>query len=377
MTFRYDPLAPDFQDRRSEVYRTMRDEHPAYHDPVVDQWVLTRYDDVLDACRDWETFSNDHVAEAASLLPMMIYMDAPRHTALRAIVSRAFTPKRVADLEPRIRAVASELVGELAVDGGGDVVDELAGPLPARVMGELLGIPREQIDEFRAWTDKLLTTTSPEESGEIGGRVYGLFAGLLEERRRSPADDLMSALLAAEVDGARLTDDELLGFCFLLVLAGNDTTTSLIGNGSALLARHPDERALLVDDPALIPNAVEEMLRVDAPTQVLPRTAMRDVDKHGEVIPAGARVMVCFGAGNLDERAFPDPDRFDVRRRFDRHLAFGHGPHFCLGAALARLEATIAFEELLRQVPAFELAAEPVRVRSSWARAYESVPISA
>ena len=205
--------------------------------------------------------------------------------------------------------------------------------------------------------------------------MYALISDLLVARRDEPADDLMSALLGADVDGERLSEEELLGFCFLLVIGGNDTTTSLLGNGVELLARHPDQRAALAADPSLVPDAVEEMLRIAAPTQALPRTVTRDVERHGVLIPAGSRVMLVWGAANLDDREFPDPDRFDVRRRIDRHLAFGHGAHFCLGAPLARLEARVALEELLRRHPRYELAEEPRRLTSSWARAFERVPV--
>jgi cytochrome P450 len=185
----------------------------------------------------------------------------------------------------------------------------------------------------------------------------------------------MTALIEAEIDGEHLSDEELLGFSFLLLIAGNDTTTSLIGIGAELLARHPDQRAELLADPALIPAAIEEMLRIEAPTQVLPRTAMRDVELHGVTIPEGSRVMLVWGAANLDDREFADPERFDIHRRIGRHLAFGHGAHHCLGAALARLEGRVAFEELLRRVPDYELAGTPVWYPSYWARGYEHLPI--
>ena len=207
------------------------------------------------------------------------------------------------------------------------------------------------------------------------GHIYELFTGLLAERRTEPRDDLMSALVAAEVDGERLTEGELLGFCFLLILGGNDTTTSLLANGVELLARHRDQRAVLLADRSLIPNAVEEMLRIASPVQALARTARVDVGLHGVTIPAGARVVAVFGAANLDEREFPDPERFDVRRTIQRHLAFGHGPHHCIGAPLARLEARVAFEEILRRYPAYEVAEQPVRLRSIWARTFESMPL--
>jgi hypothetical protein len=190
-----------------------------------------------------------------------------------------------------------------------------------------------------------------------------------------PADDLMSALLAAQVDGDSLSDDDLLGFCFLLLVAGNDTTTSLISSGAELLARHRDQRAELAGDPSLIPAAVEEMLRIESPTQALSRTAMREVELHGTTIPAGSRVMLLWGSANLDDREFKDPDVFDIHREPSRHLGFGHGIHVCLGAALARLETRVAFEELLARLPEYELVGEPERYVSNWARAWRFLPL--
>jgi len=372
-TFVYDPTTAAFQTDMHAIYRELRDRHPVYVN-AQGTYVLSRFQDVWNAVHDWDAFSSDHVAEAAEQLPSMIYMDPPRHSALRALVSRAFTPKRVADLEPRIRAVARDLL-----DSPGspfDVAHRFAAPLPSIIMSDLLGVPEEHRESFRTWTEAFLEVTGPED---IAGRVeniYALFAVLLEERRRVPGNDLMSALLAAEVDGVRLTDDELVGFCFLLLIAGNDTTTTLIGNGAELLARHPDQRAELVADSSLIPSAVEEMVRIESPTQALPRTTMREVELHDTVIPAGSRVMLLWGAANLDDREFPDADRFDIHRDTKRHLGFGHGIHFCIGASLARLEARVAFEELLRRMPRYELAAEPVRFVSNWARAWRALPVT-
>lgn len=371
-TFVYDPTTAAFQTDMHAIYRELRDQHPVY---VNEQgtFVLSRFADVWNAVHDWEAYSSDHVAEAAQQLPSMIYMDPPRHSGLRALVSRAFTPKRVADLEPRIRTVARGLL-----DGAGapfDLAQQYAAPLPSIIMAELIGVPDEHRESFRGWTEAFIEVTS---SDDIAGRVeniYALFATLLDERRSAPAADLMSALLAAEVDGTQLTDDELLGFCFLLLIAGNDTTTTLIGNGAELLARHPDQRAELVADPSLIPAAVEEMVRIESPTQALPRTAMRDLELHDTVIPAGSRVMLLWGAANLDDREFPDADRFDIHRTIKRHLGFGHGLHFCIGASLARLEARVAFEELLARMPDYELTEEPVRFVSNWARAWRSLPV--
>jgi cytochrome P450 len=372
-TFVYDPGTADFQRDLHEIYAVLRDEHPIYEGPG--WYAVSRFEDLWNAIHDWATFSSAGVAEAGYLMPQMIYMDPPRHTSLRAIVSRAFTPKRVAELEGRVRQVARRLIDDFAASGHCELVHDLAGPLPSTVMAELIGVPSEHIEQFRSWTEAFLEVTSPADIAERANGIYGLFGELLAERRQRPADDLMSALLAAESDGERLSEDDLLGFCFLLLIAGNDTTTSLIGSGAELLARHPDQRASLIREPGLLGGAVEEMLRVESPTQALPRTAVRDVTLHGTTIAEGARVMLLFGAANLDDREFPQASRFDIHRGAVRHLGFGHGIHFCLGAMLARLESRVVFEELLARIPDYQLTAPPERITSNWARAWRALPI--
>ncbi len=373
--FVYDPATEQFQREMHAIYRTLRDEHPVYVAPD-GAYVLSRFDDVWTAVHDWGTFSSAGVAEAAELRPQMIYMDPPDHTALRALVSRAFTPKRVADLEPRVRLVADQLLSRVAAAGTCDLVHEFASPLPSTIMSDLIGVPDEHRKAFQGWIEAFLEVTGPEDIASRAANIYGLFGSLLAERRHSPADDLMSALLAAQVDGENLSDDDLLGFCFLLLVAGNDTTTSLISNGAELLARHQDQRGELAGDPSLIPAAVEEMVRIESPTQALSRTAMRDVDLHGTTIPAGSRVILLWGSANLDDREFADPDLFDIHRRPTRHLGFGHGIHVCLGAALARLESRVAFEELLARMPEYEIRGEPRRYVSNWARAWRFLPLT-
>lgn len=371
--FVYDPTTAQFQRDLHVTYAMLRDAHPLYVSPE-GSYVVSRFADVWDAVHDWQTFSSI-CAEAEQLMPQMIYMDPPRHTALRSQVSRAFTPKRIAGLEPRIRDVTRRLLDDIAASGHCELVHDFAAPLPSIIMADLIGVPVEHRESFRSWTEAFLEVTGPHDIAERATNIYGLFGELLAERRRSPADDLMSALLAAELDGERLSEEDVLGFCFLLLIAGNDTTTSLIGNGAELLARHPDQRAELAADPRLIPGAVEEMLRIESPTQALARTATRDVELHGVVIPDGSRVMLLWGAANLDEREFPDADRFDIHRNALRHLGFGHGIHFCLGAYLARLESRIAFEELLARVPDFRVSGTPARYVSNWARSWRDLPL--
>jgi len=372
----YDPLAADFPARLPEVYRALRDHHPVYRHPERGCYVLSRFDDVKWAAADPALFSSEGTFVGAELMPMIVALDPPRHDRLRALVTKAFSPTRVAAIEPRVRAIAAELLEALPADAPCDLLPGFAWQLPSRVIGELIGIPRERQPAFLAWTEALvgIDPTGAGADRAVFGAMYGEFAKLLSERRDERRDDLMSALLDAETGGERLTQPELLGFCFVLITAGNDTTANLIGNGAALLARHPESRALLAAHPSLIPDAVEEMLRLDSPAQQLPRRTTRAVERHGARIPARSEVLLVWGAANRDERQFQDPDRFDVARR-PRHLAFGHGTHFCLGANLARLEARIAFEELLARFPRFALAGEPTWQRSFWARALAALPV--
>ncbi|HSJ96115.1 MAG TPA: cytochrome P450 [Myxococcota bacterium] len=377
--FVYDPARPDFQDRAHEIYRTLRDERPAYHNPEAGFWALSRFADVRAAAGDPATFSSEGTDTSQGLLPMIQALDPPRHDALRQLVSKAFTARRMADMEPEIRRIARELIAGFARAGEADLVASFARHLPSRVIGAMLGVPPERRERFLEWTEAMVEAQPGTESAErLRGpatRIYQEFAQLLAERRTDRRDDLMTALLDAEIAGQRLREDELLGFCFVLIVAGNDTTTNLIANGAVLLADHPDQRKLLVDDPGRIPVAVEEMLRCEAPAQALPRIARRPVALHGATIPAGALVRLVWGAANRDEREFADAERFDVTRSLPRHLGFGHGVHFCLGAHLARLEARVAFEELLARVPDYELAERPRWLTSIWARAHAAVRV--
>jgi cytochrome P450 len=256
---------------------------------------------------------------------------------------------------------------------------DYARHLPSRVIGDMIGVPPERREAFLRWTESMVAVPGDASEGRdvrsAARKIYEEFALLLDERRRARRDDLMSALLDAEIDGERLGQEELLGFCFVLIVAGNDTTTNLIANGAILLAQHEEARRELVADAAGIEDAVEEMLRCESPAQALPRRATRDVRLHGVAIPEGAEVQLVWGAANRDEREFDDPDRFDVHRRIRRHLAFGQGLHFCLGANLARLEARVAFEELLARMPDYELEEAPRWVTSIWARSPERVAV--
>jgi hypothetical protein len=377
--FVYDPTRADFAERAHEIYRKLRDNHPLYHNPERGVWALSRFEDVRSAAGDAETFSSEQTSISQGLLPMLQSLDPPLHDELRNLVNRVFTARRVAMMEPRIREIARELLDACAAGEQCDLLRDFAAHLPSRVIGEMIGVPAERREAFLEWTEALVAADPARTRGagamKSAASIYQEFAKLLAERRAEPRDDLMSALLEAELDGRRLTEQELLGFCFVLIVAGNDTTSNLIGNGAVLLARHPEQRELLVGDPARIPAAVEEMLRFDAPSQALPRIATRDVELHGVTLPRGEEVMLVFGAANHDEREFSDPDVFDIDRPHNRHLAFGQGRHFCIGSHLARLEARVAFEELLDRIPDYELVSAPRCVPSIWAWAYEGVPV--
>ncbi|BBY18251.1 cytochrome P450 [Mycolicibacterium litorale] len=369
----YNPFTPEFQNELWDVYRTMRDDHPVYQDPNGEFYALTRFADVWAAAADHETFSS-RVAEANDLLPQLIFIDPPRHGALRKLVSRAFTARRVTAMEDTIRKCVEALLDDIATKGVCEFQHDYAAVIPSVAVGGMIGLDEQYLAPMRTWTEAFIGLNT-DRALEAAMNIYAMFAELLAERRRSPRDDLMTALLNAEIDGERLRDEELLGFCLLLVLGGNDTTASLIGSGLVLLLRHPEQLDLVRRDPSLWPSAIEETNRMDAPTQALPRTATRDVELHGVTIPAGSRVMLVWGAANHDEREFPDPERFDVRRGAKRHASFGHGAHFCMGSGLARLEARLAFAEWFTRFPECALADEPTRVTSSWARVFESIPL--
>ncbi len=378
----YDPLAPDFGHRAYDVYRTLRDEHPVYHDARRDQWVLSRFADVHAVLNDTATYSSEDTSISQGLLPMIQQLDPPRHDRLRALVSRAFTPRRIAEIEPRAREIAVELLDGLQGAGRTDLLKDFARHLPSRVIGEMIGVPADRIGVFLELTEAMVEApddaSKPAEEHDRSAAVaiYEEFGRLIDERRRDPRDDLMSALLDAEIEGRGLTPEELLGFCFLLIVAGNDTTTNLIANGAVLLARHPDQRALLAREPDRLPVAIEEMLRFETPTQALPRRVTVETKLHGVTLPAGSIVSLLWGSANRDDREFREPERFDVTRSVRRHLALGHGAHYCLGANLARLEARVAFEEILSRNPNFELHGDPGWVRSIWARAHDAVAVS-
>ncbi|HEY8153588.1 MAG TPA: cytochrome P450 [Myxococcota bacterium] len=385
----YDPYVYQVHEDPYPVYRALRDEAPVYRNEALGFWALSRHADVLAAFKDVETFSSRHGVSLdqdvfhadADATMSFLAMDPPRHTRMRSLVSRGFTPRRVSELEPRIRAIAREHLDACRERRGCDFIADFAGKLPMDVISELLGVPAADRPTLRTWADTVVHRDEgvrglPPAAAQAALRMLQYFTEMIAVRRRSPRDDLTSALLAAEIDGDRLSDREIIGFLFLMIVAGNETTTKLLGNAVYWLARNPEQREKVRRDPALIPLWVEETLRYDNSTQALARLVARDVELHGEKLRAGDKVVLLVGSANRDERAFPDPDRFDLLRNTQRSLAFGQGTHFCLGASLARLEGRVALEEVERSLPGWEL--EPAgsqRVHSVNVRGFAALPI--
>jgi hypothetical protein len=348
----YDPYDHALHRDPYPTYRRLREEAPAYHNEAFRFWALSRFDDVAEAFRDWSTFSSTGGVALHEVgdVQSMIQLDPPAQVGLRNLVSRGFTLRRVSAMEPRIRALARQYLAPLLERESCDLIADFAALLASDVISTLLGVPRADHAQVRGWTEALmvrdpLTRRPPPAAEQAAARQVDYFIRLIAEKRRMPGDDLISALCAAELEGRRLLDHEILGFSFLLISGGNETTEKLIANSVYLLQRHPEQRRRVQADPGLIPGAVEESLRYLSPTQYMVRTTTRDVELHGRKMPRGAEVVLLIGAANRDERQFPDPDRFDLARDAERHLAFGYGVHFCLGASLARLEARVALEE--------------------------------
>ena len=368
-----DPYAYAFHEDPYPTYRWLRDHAPAHHNERLGFYALSRWRDVLDASLDPTTYSSargtlvqDIDPALLEAMPMMIFMDPPRQTRLRKLVGKVFTPRAMAALEPAIRALAVRLIEPLVEAGRCEFVSAFAGVLPIETISTLLGVPAADRQMVREWTDASLTRDPdspalPRAALEAHAHMRAYFSELVAERRRRPGDDLVSGLLGAEIerdDGGgrtRLSDGEIIGFTGLLSGAGNETVTKLLGNAMVLLARHPEAREALARAPRRIPGAVEEALRYWPPSQYQGRSLTRDVELHGEKLPRGARVLLLTGSACRDEREFPDADRFDIAREIPLQLAFGHGVHKCLGAALARLESRVSLEEWLARVPRWEV----------------------
>jgi cytochrome P450 len=388
----YDPYDYEIDENPHPTWRRMRDEAPVYRNEKLDFYALSRFQDVLNASLDDGAFSSAYgtvlelMVDEPNSSPMMIFKDRPQHTQLRKLVSRAFSPRRIGALEPQIRRIAARYLDEQVGNTGFDYLEDFGAKLPVMVISTLLGVPEEDREEIRRWTDALLHRDEGEfdakaKHEEISGRLWGYFAQYVESRRETPQDDMMTDLIQAEIeleDGSkrRLDDVELLSFIGLLSGAGNETVARLLGWTAVTLAANPAERKKLVDDPSKIPGAVEELLRHEAPSPVQARRLLRDVELHGQTLPEGSRVLLLTGSAGRDDREYADPDRFDVDRAIDRHVSLGFGVHFCLGASLARLEGRVAIEETLKRFPAWDVVwDETERVHTSTVRGYAKVPI--
>jgi cytochrome P450 len=392
----YDPFDFEIDKRAHDVWRRMRDEAPLYRNDEHDFYALTRYDDVLECLLDTDTYASrfgttlDMMTEDEVAMPLFIFRDPPEHTLLRKLVSRAFTPRRIEGLEARIGRVCDSLLDPLEGQSTFDFVERFSSLLPPTVILALLGFPEGLETQMRASVDNSLAIDEDATVGSrrlvegenLGNAVYELIPELCAERRADPRDDLLTTLATHErelLDGTSrpLTDDEIMGYVALIGGAGSETVARMLGFASVLLARHPEQRRELRDDPSLIPNAVEEILRYEAPSPVQGRRVLRDVEFHGRTVPAGSNLLLVNGSGNRDERHFPDADRFDIHRTIDRHLSFGYGAHFCIGAALARLEGRIGLEQMVRRFGDWEVDEDGIDwVHTSTVRGYKAVPVT-
>jgi cytochrome P450 len=369
------------------MYERLRDLDPAHHVVEGDYWVLSRFDDVFNAARDTESFSSaqgltfsygDMEQAGLDLVKPIVMLDPPDHTAFRRLVSRAFTPRAVAAMEPGIRRFAVDRIEALRAAGGGDVAAALFKPLPSMVVGRFLGVPAEDRERFDGWTEAIVAATASGNAlaaPDAVAELFGYFTELIERRRAEPGDDTITAL----VEAGEETVDVLgvLGFAFTMVTGGNDTTTGMLGGTAELLTDRRDQRQLLLDDPSLVPAAVEEFLRLTSPVQGLARMTTRDVQLHGSVIPADRKVLLLYGSANRDPRRFgPDAEELNVRRDPKPILTFGYGAHHCLGAAVARLQARVALEELLSRCPDFAVDAEAAEYApGNFVRRYLHLPM--
>jgi cytochrome P450 len=387
----WDPYDTALDDDPYPVWKRLRDEAPVYRNDQLDFWALSRFDDIEAAHKDPATFSSAHGTVLERMGPnagqsrMMIFLDPPEHSILRSLVSRAFTPRRVNGIHDQVRNICADLLDPHLAAGGFDYVQDFAAQLPSRVISSLVGVSPEDQEPTRRLVEDMFhiepgvgMVNDISATAALELAVY--LSELVEARRAEPRDDVISGLVQAEIaDGGsprRLTSDECTEFAILLYTAGTETVAKLLGNAAVVLAANPDQRATLAAEPAVIPSAIEELLRLEPPSPINGRWTTRDVELHGTVIPKDSKVLLLTGSAGRDERVFPDPERFDVRRSTAHHLSFGHGAHFCIGAALARLEGRVALEETLSRFPEWEVDPAGVeRAHTSTVRGYRHVEI--
>jgi cytochrome P450 len=387
----WDPYNADQRKVPYETWRRLRDEAPVYHNEKYGFWALSRFADVLAASLDTETFSSakgitlDSIGEPIPL-PMMIMMDPPLHDAFRKVVSRSYTPRRIGALGQRIEQLCAGYLDPFVGAEGFDFVQDFGMRLPVMVISTLLGFPEEDHDQLREWSDIGLHREEGKEgltpeAIEAQKLTFGYYHAQVEERRRHPRDDMITEMAQADLelpDGVvrKLDDLEVMGMMGLISNAGNETVARMLGWAALVLAEYPDARREMAEDPSLIPSGVEELLRYEAPSPIQGRYVSRDLEMHGTVIPEGAKMALLTGSAGRDERKYPNADTYDPHRTIDRHLTFGYGAHFCLGAALARMEGKAALTEVLRRFPSWEVDRDSVTyVATNTVRGPSSVPI--
>jgi len=388
----YDPYDWDIDTDPYPIWKRLRDEAPLYYNEKYDFYAVSRYDDVERLSVDWRTYISgkgsvvEMIKSGMEMPPgNILFEDPPAHDMHRALLSRVFTPRRVAEIEPKVREFCARTLDPHVGAGKFDFILDLGAQMPMRTIGMLLGIPEKDQEAIRARIEdgfKMKDGTMPE--GVDATYALGMgddFLEYIEWRSQHPSDDLMTGLLTAEFEDEtgtvrRLTRDEIVNYVGLLNAAGNETTTRLIGWAGKVLAENPDQREQLAKDPSLIPQAIEELLRYESPSPVQARYVTRDVEHYGTTVPEGAVMVLLTAAGNRDERHFPDPDRFDMHREIDHHLAFGYGIHFCLGSHLARLEGRIALDEVLKRFPTWEVDWDNAeQAHTTTVRGWDKLPV--
>jgi cytochrome P450 family 142 subfamily A polypeptide 1 len=363
-----------YVDRPLEHYAWMREHAPVYHDEAGGVWGVTLHEDVMTVSKNPEVFCSGKGSRPDSWTPSMINMDDPEHKRRRNLVNRGFTPRRLQDHEPKVRDICNRLVDAVCERGECEFVRDIAAPLPLVMIGDMLGMPPEDFETLLHWSETMLKATSAtatqaelEAAAKAGAEYFGYAMGAIAERKANPTDDLLSILVHAEIGGDRLADDEISHESLLILVGGDETTRHVITEGALALMQHEDQRRKLASDPSGLDVAVEELLRWVSPIKNMSRTATRDTELRGQQIREGDKLLMLYAAANRDARAFPDPDRFDVERTPNNHVAFGgYGTHHCLGASLARLELRVMFETLLARMPDLRLASdEPLPLRPS------------